>query len=454
MRSSSKDSAANADFPTLLEVAVKAAKAAGADAADALIGRNLSLSVGERLGKLEKLQRSEDQDMGLRVLVGKRQAIVSTSDFKKEALVELAERAVAMAKAVPEDPYCGLADPSEIAKNYPKLDVLDPTEPSEAELTVLVREAEAAARGVPGVSNSEGAEAGWGRSEFAMMASNGFYGGYARSHSGLSVSVLAGDGTGMERDYDYSSTVYFADLEKAAKLGKSAGEKAVRRLNPKKVPTDKVPIVFDPRVSASIVGHLLGAINGASIARGTSFLKDQLGQQVFADGIEIIEDPHRPRGLASRPFDGEGLPTQRRVLIDNGILTTWILDSRSARQLGMKSTGNAQRGTSAPPSPGTSNVHMAKGRISRDALLKGVERGFYVTEMIGSSVNGVTGDYSRGASGFWIEKGELTFPVSEVTIAGNLKEMFKAVTPADDLIFRYGTNAPTLRIDGMTLAGA
>ncbi|HEY4161765.1 MAG TPA: metallopeptidase TldD-related protein, partial [Dongiaceae bacterium] len=271
--------ASNADFPTLLEVAVKAAKSAGADAADALIGRNLSLSVGERLGKLEKLQRSEDQDMGLRVLVGKRQAIVSTSDFKKEALVELAERAVAMAKAVPEDPYCGLADASEIAKDIQKLDVLDPTEPSEAQLTALVREAEAAARAVPGVTNSEGAEAGWGRSEFAMLASNGFYGGYARSHSGLSVSVLAGDGTGMERDYDYSSTVYFSDLEKAATLGKSAGDRAVRRLNPKKVPTDKVPIVFDPRVSASMVGHLLGGINGASIARGTSFLKDKLGQQ-------------------------------------------------------------------------------------------------------------------------------------------------------------------------------
>jgi PmbA protein len=445
---------ANADFPTLLESVVKSAKAAGADAADAVIGRNLSLSVGERLGKLEKLQRSEDQDLGLRVFIGKRQAIVSTSDFRRAGLEELAQRAVAMAKAVPEDPFCGLADPSEIDKNPPLLEIVDPKEPSEAELTTLVREAEAAARAVKGVTNSEGAEAGWGKSEMAMLASNGFYGGYAQTHSGVSVAVLAGEGTGMERDYDYSSAVFFSDLMSAAVLGKNAGERAVRRLNPRKVATEKVPVVLDPRVSNSIIGHLLGSINGGSIARGTSFLKDQMGEQIFAAGIDIIENPHQPRGLRSLPFDGEGLPTQRRALIENGVLKTWMLDCRSARQLGLKSTGNAHRGASSPPSPGAFNVHMATGKISRDALLKDIPRGLYVTEMMGSAVNGVTGDYSRGAAGFWIENGELAYPVSEVTIAGNLKDMFKALTLADDLEFRYGINAPTLRIDGMTVAGA
>ena len=446
--------AANADFPTLLEAAVKSAQKAGADAADAIIWRSISLSVGERLGKLEKLQRSESQDLGLRVFIGKRQAIVSTSDFGKAALDELAGRAVAMARVVPEDPYCGLADPAEITKNPPRLDILDAKEPSEAELTEMVREAEAIARAVPGVTNSEGAEAGWGRSEIAMLTSTGFFGGYGQSHSGLSVAVLAGEGTGMERDYDYSSAVYFADLESAAKLGKNAGERAVRRLNPRKVATEKVPILFDPRVSSSMIGHLLGAINGSSIARGTSFLKTRMNEQVFAAGIEIVEDPHRARGLRSRPFDGEGLATGRRALVEDGVLKTWLLDCRSARQLGLKSTGNATRGTSSPPSPGASNVHMAKGKVSRAALLKDVQRGFYVTEMMGSAVNGVTGDYSRGAAGFWIENGEMTFPVSEVTIAGNLNDMFKAITVADDLEFRYGIDAPTLRIDGMTLAGA
>ncbi|GAB2177880.1 TldD/PmbA family protein [Dongia sp. agr-C8] len=444
----------NADFPTLLESAVKFAKAAGADAADAVIGRNLSLSVGERLGKLEKLQRSEDQDLGLRVFIGKQQAIVSTSDFNRAALEELAQRAVAMARVVPEDPYTGLADPAEIDRNPPQLEILDPKEPSEAELIALVREAEAAARAVKGVTNSEGAEAGWGRSEMAMLASNGFYGGYAQSHSGVSVAVLAGEGTGMERDYDYSSAVFFDDLEDAAVLGRRAGERAVKRLNPRKVATAKLPVVLDPRVSSSIIGHLLGAINGGAIARGTSFLKEKMGEQIFAAGIDIIEDPHRARGLRSMPFDGEGLPTQRRLLVENGVLKTWMLDLRSARQLGLKSTGNAHRGASSPPSPGAANVHIPAGRISRDALLKDIPRGIYVTEMMGSAVNGVTGDYSRGAAGFWIENGELAFPVSEVTIAGNLKDMFKAITVADDLEFRYGINAPTLRIDGMTLAGA
>ena len=444
----------SADFAPLLEAAMARARKAGADAADAIIGRDISLSVGERMGQREKLQRSEAQDMGLRVFVGKRQAIVSTSDFNQAGIDELADRAVAMARVVPEDPHCGLADPADFAKAVAVLDSLDPTEPTEAQLTKLVRTAEAAARGVKGVTNSEGAEAGWGRVEVALASSTGFYGAYAQSSFGLSVSVLAGEGTGMERDYDYSSTVYLADLEDAAALGRSAGERAVKRLNPKKAQTTKVPIVFDPRISSSLVGHFLGAINGAGIARGTSFLKDRMSQAVFNAGIEIVDDPHRARGLRSKPFDGEGLATRRHVLAENGVLKTWILDCRSARQLGLKSTGHAARGASSPPSPSATNVHLAAGKISRADLLKAIDQGFYATELIGSGVNGVTGDYSRGAAGFWIEKGEIAYPVSEITIAGNLKDMYQHLTPADDLVFRYGVNAPTIRVDGMTVAGA
>jgi PmbA protein len=258
----------------------------------------------------------------------------------------------------------------------------------------------------------------------------------------------------MERDYDYSSTVYLADLDDAAKLGRSAGERAVKRLNPKKVQTTKVPIVFDPRISSSLVGHFLGAINGAGIARGTSFLKDKMGQSVFNAGIEIVDDPHRARGLRSKPFDGEGLATRQHRLAENGVLKTWILDCRSARQLWLKSTGHAARGASSPPSPSATNVHLAAGKTPRAELLKAIGQGFYATELIGSGVNGVTGDYSRGAAGFWIEKGEIAYPVSEITIAGNLKDMFQHLTPADDLVFRYGINAPTIRVDGMTIAGA
>jgi PmbA protein len=442
------------DQPALLEAVLARAKAAGAEAADAVIGRSVSLSVGERLGRREKLERAESRDLGLRVFVGRRQAIVSTSDFAPASLAELAGRAVAMARAVPEDPFCGLAEADELARDWPRLDLCDNHEATEAELTRFVRAAEDAARSVTGITNSEGAEAGYGRSEIALAASNGFAGGYASSHFALSVSVLAGAGTAMERDYDFSTAVFFADLEDPVKLGLAAGARAVRRLNPKKPKTAMLPVVFDPRASNSIVGHLVAAINGAAIARGTSFLKDCLGEDIFPAAIDVIDDPHRQRGLRSRPFDGEGLPTTRQKLVDGGRLATWLLDCRSARQLGLRSNGHAARGTSSPPSPGASNVYMAAGSTSRAQLIGEIGQGLYVTELIGSGVNGVTGDYSRGAAGFWIENGEIAYPVSEVTIAGNLRDMFRSVTAADDLVFRYGTNAPTLRIDGLTLAGA
>jgi PmbA protein len=437
----------------ILDDLLRRARKAGAEAADAVLVEGASLGIAERLGKPEKLERAEGQDLGLRVFVGKRQAIVSSTDFSPRALDELAVRAVAMARSVPEDPFCGLAEPGEIATSVPELDLCDPSEPTPEALIERVRAAEAAAREVPGVTNSEGAEASWGRSLVALAASNGFRQGYAGSHWGTSVSVIAGDGTGMERDYEYTAAVYGAELEDPAAIGRRAGERAVRRLNPRKVATAKVPVVFDPRLSNGLVGHLAGAINGAGIARGISFMKDRLGERVFPAGIDIVDDPHRPRGLRSRPFDGEGLPNRRSLLVEDGVLKTWVLDLRSARQLGLKSTGHAARGTSSPPGPSTTNLHLAPGRLSPQALIADIAAGFYCTELIGHGVSNVTGDYSRGAAGFWIEKGEIAYPVSEITIAGNLKDMFLNLTPADDLVFRYGTNAPTLRVEGMTVAG-
>lgn len=445
--------AASENLPELLNVLedlMRRATAAGADAADAGLSRDSSLSIGLRLGQREKLERSESQDVSLRVFVGKRQAIVSTSDLSTSMLDELAQRAVAMARAVPEDPFCGPAEPELLARSWPELEALDPNEPSEAALTEKLHLAEDAARAVPGITNSEGAEAGWGRVDMALIGSNGFSGHFSLTRFGLSVSVIAGEGTLMERDYDYSSTVFGADLADPAALGKAAGERAVKRLNPRKVQTAKLPIIFDPRISNGLVGHLVGAINGGSIARGTSFLKDQMGKQIFANGITIVDDPHRPRGLRSKPFDGEGVANHRSNLIENGVLQTWLLGCREARQLGLKSTGHGSRGGS----PSASNVYLQPGKISPAEMIKAIDRGFYVTELIGHGVNGVTGDYSRGAAGFWIENGELAYPVSEVTIASNLKDMFREITPANDLVFRYGTDAPTIRIDGMTIAGA
>ncbi len=429
------------------------AKKAGADAADAVLVEGWSISHARRLGKLEKLERSEGQDLGLRVFVGKRQAIVSSSDRSPASIGPLVERAVAMAKAAPEDPFCGLADPADIARSLPDLDLLDPVEPSAETLVERARAAEDAAMAVKGITNSEGAEAGWGRSTVAIGATNGFAAAYARSSHSVSTSVIAGEGTGMETDYDYSSVLHGADLENPATVGKRAAERAIKRLNPRKVDTCKVPIIFDPRVSNSMIRHFVGAINGAGIARGTSFLKAKLGQKIFPESVTIVEDPFRKRGLASKPVDGEGLAPQRRNLIDKGVLTTWLLDLRSARQLGLKSTGHAARGTSSPPGPSSTNLWLEKGNVTPQAMLRDVKSGLYVTGLIGSGVNGVTGDYSRGANGFWIENGELTFSVSEITIAGNLLDMFAQMSVADDLEFRYGADAPTIRIDGLTLAG-
>lgn len=441
------------DTLSLLTDLIAKAQALGADAADAVMVDSRSLGISRRLGEPEHVERSEEHDLGLRVLIGKRQAMVSSSDVSAEALDELATRAIAMARLVPEDEYCGLADPDQLATTLAAMDSDDPVEPSADELTARAAEAEAAAMAVPGVTNSEGGSAGWGRSAVVLAASNGFAQRRSGSYHSISASVLAGEGTGMERDYDYHSAVYAADLRDPADIGRSAGEKAVARLNPRKVETAQVPIVYDPRAARSLLGHLAGAINGASIARGTSFLKDKMGQAIFQDAVTVTDDPHRHRGLRSRPFDGEGLATRRMNVIEGGVLTTWFLDLRSARQLGLRSNAHASRGVSSPPSPSPSNLYLAPGALSPAQLMADVKSGFYITELIGMGVNGVTGDYSRGATGFWIEDGQIAYPVSEVTIAGNLIDMFAHLTAANDLEFRYGTDAPTVRIDGMTVAG-
>jgi PmbA protein len=438
----------------LLQDLIGRARRAGADAADAVFFEGTSLSHGRRLGKTEKLERSEGHDLGLRVFVGRQQAVVSSSDLSSKALDELVERAVAMARAVPEDPFCGVAEPGEIAREWPVLDMADPEEPSAEVLIERARAAEEAALAVPGVTNSEGAEAGWGRTQVALAASNGFAGSYSGTSQGVSASVIGGEGTGMERDYDYATAVYAADLRDPAEIGKSAGERAVKRLGAKKMPTCRCPVVFDPRVARSFISALLGAISGPAIARGTSFLKDKHGERIFPEAITIIDDPHRQRGLRSKPFDGEGLPNRRRAIIDQGVLTTWLLDLRSARQLRLKSTGHASRGTSSPPGPAPTNVWIEPGTLSPRALIADIKSGFYVTEMMGMGVNGVTGDYSRGAAGFWIDNGEIAFPVSEMTVAGNLKDMFLRVVAGNDLEFKAGIDAPTLRIDDLTVAGA
>ena len=438
----------------LLEDLIAKAKAAGADAADAVMIDSVALSYAQRLGKLERLERQEGQDLGLRVFQGKRQAVVSSTDFGPATLDELVGRVMAMVRSVPEDPYCGIAEPEELASDIPLLELCDPDEPSTDLLIERARACEEAARSVPGVTNSEGAEAEWSTGGISLATSNGFAGAYRRSGHSVSVSVLAGQGLEMERDYEYSSTVYGEDLEDPASIGRSAGERTVRRLGAKKPATAELPVIFDPRVAGGLIGHMAGAITGPSIARGTSFLKDKLDEAVFAETITIVDDPHRPRGLRSKPFDAEGIANQSRKIIDRGRLTTWVMDLASARQLGMKTTGHASRSTSSPPAPSITNLYMEAGALSPEELIADIGEGFYVTEMMGMGVNGVTGDYSRGAAGFWIENGEITYPVSEATVAGNLIDMYLHLTPASDLVFRYGTNAPTLRIENMTVAGS
>jgi PmbA protein len=379
--------------------------------------------------------------------------VVSTNDLSSDGVNALAERAVAMARVAPEDRYAGLADQDRLAKSFPDLDLIDRELPDTATLEAIARRAEDAGRAVNGVTKSGGAGASAGIGGMVLVTSHGFSGAYLGSRHSVSMQAIAGEGTGMETDYDYSSALHATDLDEPEKIGRTAGEKAVARLNPRKVSTRKVPVIFDWSIAGSIVGHLVSAINGSSIARKTSFLRDKMGERIFAAGINIIDDPLRKRGLRSRPFDAEGVAGKRMALIEDGVLKTWILDSATARELGLATTGHAGRSASSTPSPSATNLHLEPGKLSPEELIKDIDEGFYVTDLIGSGANMVTGDYSRGAAGFWIEKGQRTYPVSEVTIAGNMLDMFRSVTPANDLKFRYGTNAPTIRLEGLTIAG-
>ena len=434
---------------------VAAAKRAGADAADAVYYRNESTEVQVRLGALEDVGRSDGEEIGLRLFVGKRSASVSSSDLSKDALIALVDRAAAMAREAPEDEYAGLAPEDRLLRGAPvEIDADDGADPSPASLKERALAAEDTARAVAGVTNSEGAGASAGRTLMALATSTGFARGFLSSGYGCSASVIAGEGASMQRDYAYHSTRHLADLESAQEIGARAGKRAVERLNPGKLASGAMPVVFDPRVGSSLIGHLAGAITGASIARKTSFLLGKRGERIFAHGVTIRDDPHRLRGLRSRTFDGEGLPTLPSNIVADGILQTWLLDSASARQLGEAPTGHATRGGSGAPGAGTSNFFMEAGPHSVAELITDIKLGVFVTELIGQGVNIITGDYSRAASGFAIRDGQLAEPVAEITIAGNLSDMFLALTPADDLVFRRAMDVPTLRIDGMTVAGA
>ena len=430
---------------------VEAAKKAGADAADAVVVRGRSTSASVRLGKVESVEAAESEDMSLRVFVGQRVASVSAN--AASAVDELAERAVAMAKVSPEDPYQGLADPALLARDRRDLDLFDATEVSADRLKEDALAMEAAALAVTGVTNSSGSGASAGMGGLVLATSHGFLGHYVATRFSRSASVIAGEGTAMERDYDFSSRLHFADLDAPEVIGRKAGERAVKRLGARKAATGAVDVVFDPRVARGIAGHLAGAINGAAVARKTSFLRDMMGRQVASAAITVTDEPLRVRGQSSRPFDGEGVEGERLVMVDKGVLGHWFLSTSAARELGLTTNGRGVRGGSSV-SPSSTNLAIEPGEKTPQELIGALKTGFYVTEVFGQGVNMVTGEYSRGASGFWIENGQIAYPVSEVTIASNLKTMFLNMVPANDLDRNFGTAAPTLLIEGMTLAGS
>ena len=444
------------DLTNLTERLLDAARKAGADGADALAVDGQSVSVDVLAGKLEHAERSEGVDIGLRVLVGKRQACVSSSLFDDATLATMAERAVAMAHEAPEDETIGLADPDQLAKNWDvdALDLFDASEePLAAALEDEAKRAEAAALAISGVSQVQSASASYGRRRIHLATTNGFSGGYRRSEKGASCVAITGEGTGMERDYFGDARIYQADVISPEEIGRIAAERTVERSGARKPKTGTFPVIFDERISSSLIGHLVSAVNGSSIVRGSSFLRKAMGEQVLPKGIDLIENPHRARVFGSRPFDGEGLATKPRHIIRDGILQGWTLDLANGRKLAMESTANASRGTSAPPSPSVSNLELTQGDVSRDELLAQMGTGLLVTSMIGSTINPNTGDYSRGASGFWVENGEIQYPVNECTIAGNLIDMLKAIIPANDARPHLSRVVPSLLVEGLTLAG-
>ncbi|MDO6728127.1 TldD/PmbA family protein [Cognatishimia sp. 1_MG-2023] len=440
----------------LTQQLLDAAQKAGADGADAMAVQGTSVSIDVRGGALEHAERSEGTDIGLRVFIGQRQANVSASDISDATIAMMAERAVAMAKEAPEDPHIGLARADQLVQSWDidALELCDPSaEPAPEELQADAAEAEASALAVDGISQVQATSAGYGATQVHLAASNGFSGGYARTDRGLSCVAIAGTGADMERDYDGDSRIFQADLRDAKDIGRSAAERALARRDAKQPPTGAFPVLFDERISSSLIGHLLGAINGAAIARGSSWLLDALEQEVLPTDLSIIEDPHRARASGSRPFDAEGLPTQKRAIVDNGVLTSWTLDLANARKLGLESTGNAARGVGGPPSPSTWNIALTQGDKSRADLIRDMGTGLIVTSMIGSTINPNNGDYSRGAAGLWVENGEITHAVNECTIAGNLRDMLRSIVPANDARAHLTRVVPSLLVEGMTLAG-
>ncbi len=445
------------NLQALAESLLRAAKKAGADAADALAMAGDSQSIEVRAGALEHAERAEGVDIGLRVLIGHRQACVSSSDIRPDTISAMAERAVAMAKEAPQDPYCGLADPSQLAKTWDaaRLELEDPAAaPSSSDLQKQALEAEAAALAVKGVAQTQSAGAGYGKSNFYMAMSNGFSGGYAQTSNSVSCVAITGEGLEMEREYAGEGRTFASDMPSAREIGQLAGERAAARFKPRRPPTGAFPVLYDERISSGLIGHLVGAINGSAITRGSSWLKDAMGEQVLPLGLTITEDPTRKRIGGSRPFDGEGLPVSIRHLVRDGILQSWTLDLATARQLGLQSTGNASRGTSSPPSPGAGNLELTQGTKSKAELLADMGTGLLITSLIGSSINPTTGDYSRGASGFWVENGQITHPVNECTIAGNLRDMLKRLIPANDARAYLSRVVPSLLVEGLMLAGA
>jgi PmbA protein len=439
----------------IAESLVERGMAAGATAADALYAGGLASGVEVRLGETEGVTRAEGEEIGLRLFVGQRSATVASSDLSDEALGVLVERCLAMASEAPEDPYAGLA-PNELLQRgeLPFLDSDDQIEPQPDELRARALEAESAALAVAGVTNSSGAGASANASTIALATSGGFSGAYRTSGHGCSASVIAGEGGAMQRDHAWHSVQHLEDLEPAAAIGRRAGERAVARLNPTRPAPGRYPVIFDARVATTLLGHFASAISGASIARKTSFLRDKLGAAVFASGVTIVDDPLRLRGLRSRPFDAEGVRVSRRELVSGGILNQWIAESASARQLGIAPTGHAARGVGGAPSASPSNLYMEAGTRSREEILASVPEAVLVVELIGHGVNGVTGDYSRGAAGFMVRGGKIAEPVSEITVAANLVDMFATLEPASDLEFRRGVDSPTLLVPEMTVGAA
>ncbi len=445
-----------ADLPELAEQTLALAKSAGADAADVVAVTDAALSIDVRGGALEHAERAEGQEIGLRVIIGHRQACVAASDTRPETLRRMAERAVAMARAAPDDPAVGLAEPEALSKvrDASGLEIADTAaEPAASELSDLALRAEAAARDIDGVTQVEQASAAHQRRRGWTAATNGFAGGYDRTETSVSCIAICGDGLGMERDWYGEGRVFRNELPSAEEIGRIAGERTVARAGARKPPTGAYPVLYDERVAGALIGHLVQAVNGAMIVRGASWLRDALGQRVLSEGLSLVEDPHRRRVGNSRPFDAEGLATCRRAIVDDGVLTSWTLDLGAARKLGLESTASAARSPSGPPSPTVTNLDLTPGTASRDDLLSGMGTGLLVTSMLGASINSTTGDYSRGAAGFWVENGRIAYPINECTIAGNLRDMLLTIQPANDAPAWKSRRIPSLLVDGMTIAG-